>query len=93
MGLSDEGRPFEPQDEAVIGRTGTVLVATRGSAGPGEILVRVRGGLETFLAWSEDPLPTGATVLVTESRGCREVCVMEWVDPLDALGGGTADAE
>ena len=75
------------QDEAVIGCTGKVLIGTRGSAGPGEVLVRVRGGSETFLAWSEEPLPAGATVLVIESRGCREVGVIEWVDPLDALGG------
>ncbi|WP_093771099.1 hypothetical protein [Streptomyces sp. yr375] len=82
-----------PQDEAVIGCTGQVIVATRGAAGPGEILVRVRGGSETFLAWSEDPLPLGATVLVIESRGCREVGVIEWVDPLDALGDLPAPTE
>ncbi|MER6385089.1 hypothetical protein [Streptomyces sp. NPDC001250] len=80
------------QDEAVVGRVGKVLIGTRGSAGPGEVLVRVRGGSETFLAWSEDPLPAGATVLVIESRGCREVGVIEWVDPLDALGGDSAGA-
>ncbi|MGX9885700.1 hypothetical protein OH768_05675 [Streptomyces sp. NBC_01622] len=82
-----------PQDEPVIGCTGQVIIGTRGSAGPGEILVRVRGGSETFLAWSDDPLPTGATVLVIESRGGREVHVIEWVDPLDALGGDPAGAE
>ena len=81
-----------PQDEAVVGCVGTILIGTRGSAGPGEVLVRVRGGSETFLAWSEDPLPAGATVLVIESRGCREVGVIEWVDPLDALGGEAAGA-
>ncbi|MEV5877014.1 hypothetical protein AB0L75_22810 [Streptomyces sp. NPDC052101] len=81
-----------PQDEAVVGRVGKMLIGTRGSAGPGEVLVRVRGGSETFLAWSEDPLPAGATVLVIESRGCREVGVIEWVDPLDALGGEAAGA-
>jgi hypothetical protein len=80
------------QDEAVIGRTGELLIGTRGSAGPGEILVRVRGGTETFLAWSQEPLPMGATVLVIESRGCREVGVIEWTDPLDALDGDAADA-
>ena len=71
-----------PQDEAVIGCTGKVLVGTRGSAGPGEILVRVRGGSETFLAWSEKPLPRGATVLIIESRGARAVDVIEWEDSL-----------
>ncbi|AZS85975.1 hypothetical protein ACIQKE_30095 [Streptomyces griseoviridis] len=80
------------QDEAVIGCTGELLLGTRGSEGPGEILVRVRGGSETFLAWSETPLPTGATVLVVESRGLREVDVIEWVDPLDALDGLAVDA-
>ena len=58
-----------PPDEAVIGCTGVLLIGTRGSAGPGEVLVRVRGGSETFLAWSDEPLPQGATVLVIESRG------------------------
>ncbi|MEU4171942.1 hypothetical protein AB0F46_34320 [Streptomyces sp. NPDC026665] len=75
------------QDEAVIGCTGELLIGTRGSAGPGEILVRVRGGSETFLAWSREPLPKGATALVIESRGCRTVDVIEWADPLDALDG------
>ena len=80
------------QDEAVIGCPGELLIGTRGSAGPGEILVRVRGGSETFLAWSEDPLPRGATVLVIGSRGNRQVDVIEWADPLDALGGGAVGA-
>ncbi|MEW2516791.1 hypothetical protein [Actinacidiphila alni] len=73
------------RDEAVIGCTGELLVGTRGAAGPGEVHVRVRGGTETFLAWSEEPLPKGATVLVVDSRGTRQVDVIEWVDPLDAL--------
>jgi len=81
------------QDEAVIGCTGKLLIGTRGSAGPGEILVRVRGGSETFLAWSQEPLPMGATVLVIESRGSREVDVIEWGDPLDALCGPAVGAD
>ncbi|ATL28931.1 hypothetical protein [Streptomyces formicae] len=72
-------------DEAVIGCTGELVLGTRGDAGPGEVLVRVRGGTETFLAWSADPLPRGATVLVTESRGSRQVDVIKWADPLEAL--------
>ncbi|MEU9209700.1 hypothetical protein AB0D27_17535 [Streptomyces sp. NPDC048415] len=80
------------EDEAVIGCTGELLIGTRGSAGPGEILVRVRGGSETFLAWSAEPLPMGATVLVIESRGCREVDVIKWADPLEALDGDPAGA-
>jgi membrane protein implicated in regulation of membrane protease activity len=75
------------RDDAVIGRTGELLVATRGAQGPGEVLVRVRGGTEAFLAWSDDPLPKGATVLVVDSRGTRQVDVIEWADPLDAPAG------
>jgi hypothetical protein len=63
------------------------VVATRGSAGPGEVLVKMRGGTEAYLAWSEQPLPKGAKVLVWGSRGQRTVDVMEWADPLDDLGG------
>ncbi|MFI0785281.1 hypothetical protein ACH4Q6_06755 [Streptomyces lydicus] len=80
------------QDDAVIGCTGVLLIGTRGAAGPGEVLVRVRGGSETFLAWSADPLPVGATVLVIDSRGRRHVDVMEWADPLDASAGDAGDA-
>ena len=61
------------RDEACIGTVGVLTVATRGDAGPGEVLIKIRGGTEAFLAWSEKPLPRGATVLVIESRGARAV--------------------
>lgn len=77
------------EDEAVIGCTGVLTVGTRGPAGPGEVLVRIRGGSETFLAWSDEPLSPGATVLVIASRGTRQVDVIEWADPLDAQVSGT----
>ena len=80
------------RDESVIGCTGVLVIGTRGAAGPGEVLVRVRGGSETFLAWSDDPLPQGASVLVIDSRGTRQVDVMEWADPLNASTGAAGDA-
>ncbi|MFB6606199.1 hypothetical protein ACFCXR_26305 [Streptomyces noursei] len=80
------------QDDEVIGCAGVLLIGTRGTAGPGEVLVRIRGGSEAFLAWSAEPLPKGATVLVIDSRGNRQVDVMEWSDPLDASAGSTGDA-
>ncbi len=80
-------------DEAVVGCTGVLLVGTRGTAGPGEVLARVRGGTETFLAWSAVPLPKGARVLVIESRGSRQVDVVEWPDPVDPLDALTGDAD
>jgi hypothetical protein len=70
-----------------VGCFGKVTIATRGSGGPGEVLVKVRGGTEAYLAWSEQPLAKGTSVLVFNSRGERAVDVMEWADPLDDLGG------
>ena len=69
-------------DEALIGCIGKLTIACRGPLGPGEVLVSVRGGSETFIAWSAEPLPRGATVLVIESRGHRAVDVSPWTDPL-----------
>ena len=66
----------------MIGTVGVLVIATRGEAGPGEVAVRIRGGSEKFLAWSAAPLPRGATVLITDSRGQRTVDVMEWDDSL-----------
>jgi hypothetical protein len=71
------------RDEALIGAIGTLTVATRGSAGPGEVMVPVRGGTEAFIAWSPEPLPKGTSVLVIESRGHRAVDVSPWDDPLE----------
>ena len=70
------------RDESSIGRVGVLTVGTRGSGGPGEVHIKIRGGTETFLAWSEKPLPKGTTVLVIESRGTRAVDVIEWDDAL-----------
>jgi hypothetical protein len=70
---------------SLIGSIGVLSVATRGTGGPGEVVVKVRGGSETYIAWSAGPLPKGATVLVIESRGRRTVDVSEWTDPLETF--------
>ena len=70
-------------DNSVVGCIGVLTIATRGPAGPGEVLVKIRGGSECFIAWSPAPLPRGTTVLVIESRGTRSVDVSDWEDPLD----------
>jgi hypothetical protein len=67
--------------DSPIGRSGKLIVATRGPDGPGEVLVEVRGGTEAFICWSEQPLAKGTDVLVYEFRGERTVDVMEWSDP------------
>jgi hypothetical protein len=71
------------QDTSLVGSIGVLTVATRGQAGPGEVLVRIRGGTEAYIAWSPTPIRRGATVLVIETRGTRTVDVSEWTDPLD----------
>jgi hypothetical protein len=73
------------RETSLIGSIGVLIVATRGAAGPGEVMVKIRGGSEAYLAWSPTPLPKGATVLVIESRGSRAVDVSEWDDPLAPL--------
>jgi hypothetical protein len=81
-GFFMQGWLLVTRDESCIGTVGVLTIATRGPGGPGEVRVKVRGGSESFLAWSEAPLPRGATVLVTDSRGKRTVDVVEWEDPL-----------
>ena len=71
-----------PGDVSLIGCVGVLTVATRGPAGPGEVLVKIRGGREAFIAWSTQPIRQGSTVLIIESRGTRAVDVSEWTDPL-----------
>lgn len=65
-------------DAPPVGCTGHLTIATRGASGPGEVLVKMRGGTEAFLAWSEQPLARGTPVLVFNTRGQRAVDVMEW---------------
>lgn len=65
-------------DVSVIGCVGTLIVATRGADGPGEVVLTVRGAKETFLARSDEPLPKGAAVLVVEVRSARTVIVEPW---------------
>ena len=77
-----KGAVILARDEPSVGCVGRLTVGTRGAAGPGEVLIKIRGGSEAFLAWSDEPLPRGATVLVIESRGARAVDVIEWEDVL-----------
>lgn len=75
------------RDTEPIGCVGVLTIGTRGANGPGEVLIRVRGGTETFIAWSEEPLPKDSTVLIRDSRGARAVDVMAWDGSPDGLTG------
>ena len=77
------------RDESAIGTVGVLTVGTRGASGPGEVQVRIRGGIEHFIAWSQEPLPRGTSVLVIESRGHRAVDVSAWEDPVPDFLAGT----
>ena len=63
-------------DVEIVGSTGVVIVATRGTAGAGEVLLRHSGGSQTYLAWSEKPIEKGATGLVIGDLGGRTVSVI-----------------
>lgn len=65
-------------DRTAVGATGVITIATRGADGPGEVLLRIGGGTEAYLAYSEEPLPRGSEVLVFNSRGSRCVDVMQF---------------
>jgi hypothetical protein len=67
-------------DVSMIGCVGTLIVATRGAQGAGEVLLTLRGSKEAFLARSEEPLPKGTKVLVVEVRGPRTVAVEPWTE-------------
>ena len=67
-------------DASPLGRVGVLVFGTRGADGPGEVLLRIGGGTETYLAWSTEPLAKGASVMVVETRGARTVDVVPWRD-------------
>jgi hypothetical protein len=82
-----EERLFVDGDDSLIGAIGVIIIATRGAKGPGEVLLKIRGGSEAYLAYSTEPIPKGSTVLVINSRGTRSVDVSAWADPLQSLPG------
>lgn len=47
-----------------------------GTGRPGEVVVRIRGGTETYMAYCDTAVPAGTEVLVIEDRGARSVNVM-----------------
>jgi membrane protein implicated in regulation of membrane protease activity len=65
-------------EASLVGCVGSLIVATRGDAGAGEVLLTVRGSKEAYLAWSDRPLPKGTKVLVVDTRGARAVVVDPW---------------
>ena len=78
-------RGMSSADDSPVGLAGRIVVATRGMDGPGEVELRIRGGVETFIARSADPLDKGTPVIVLSTLGPRSVVVSPWADPVDVL--------
>ncbi len=66
------------RDDPVVGKVGIVTHAIRGGK-PGEVVVRIRGGRETYMAYSDTDLPEQAEVLVIAQRSARTVEVTPFV--------------
>jgi hypothetical protein len=71
--------------DSPIGLSGRITTPTRGPDGAGEVELRIRGGTETFIARSADPLPAGKPVIVLSTLGPRTVIVAPWADPVESL--------
>jgi hypothetical protein len=69
------------RDLSAVGATGVLTIATRGADGAGEVMLSLRGGTESLLAWSDEPLPRGTTVLVIDVIGSRTVRVVRCEGP------------
>ena len=61
--------------ESVVGRPGYVTVAIPGGAKAGEVLLRVRGGTESYIAYADEAVGAGAQVVVLADRGARTLLV------------------
>ena len=60
--------------ESLIGKVGRVTVSIPAS-GPGEVLLPVRGGTESFAALSDEPIARHRRVVVVEALSGRSVFV------------------
>jgi hypothetical protein len=76
--VTDVGSSTGDADPEVHGKVGRVIIRIRGGAAPGEVLVKVRGGTEAFIAYADHPIDRDTEVLVVSSRGHRSVDVVPW---------------
>lgn len=61
--------------DSVVGRPAYVTVAIPGGNRAGEVLLRVRGGTESYIAYSDQPVGVGSEVVVLADRGACSVLV------------------
>jgi hypothetical protein len=65
-------------DEPVVGKVATVTHRIRVGR-PGEVVVRIRGGTETYMAYADTDLPEQAEVLIIAQRSARTVEVTPFI--------------
>ena len=58
----------------LIGLVGHLTVPVP-AHGPGEVVLPIRGGTETFAAWADEPIAKYTRVVVVEERSARSVTV------------------
>ncbi len=61
-------------DQGLVGTIGWVTVPIL-AGHPGEVMLPVRGGIEAFAAWADQPVAKNTRVVVTECRTARSVSV------------------
>ena len=54
--------------DSAVGRPAYVTVAIPGGNRAGEVLLRVRGGTESYIAYSDQPVGVGTEVVVLADR-------------------------
>ena len=59
---------------SLIGLVGHLTVPVP-AQGPGEVVLPIRGGTETFAAWADEPIAKYTRVVVVEERTARSVTV------------------
>jgi len=62
-------------DDVLVGRTAHVSVAIPGGDKAGEVVLRVRGGSESYIAFADRPISAGTQVVVVDDRGARTLVV------------------
>jgi hypothetical protein len=58
----------------LIGLVGHLTVSVP-AHGPGEVVIAIRGGTESFAAWADEPIAKYTRVVVVEERSPRSVTV------------------
>jgi len=76
MGAQGSSGLEDPRDqqETLLGKVGRLTVSIPRN-GPGEVLLPVRGGTESFAAWSDEPIPRHSRVVVVDTLSARSVLV------------------